>query len=102
MSYTLNIDIPPLPGTVLCWLMTHVNLTAYYQPSTSAEVFGETGADLQAVAMARTADGWIGFDPGVAQADNQGLARLRWILPEAGNLSFDPPGCDTRLPIVSP
>ena len=26
----------------------------------------------------RTADGWLGFDPGVAQAANVGIFRLRW------------------------
>jgi hypothetical protein len=30
-----------------------------------------------------TADGWLGFDPGVAQAANIGVFRLRWIPPGA-------------------
>ncbi len=34
-------------------------------------------------AEASTGDGWIGFEPGVAQAANVGVFRLRWIPPEA-------------------
>ena len=30
-------------------------------------------------ALAWTADGWVGFDPGVAQAGNIGLAHHRWV-----------------------
>ena len=29
--------------------------------------------------LARTAEGWVGFDPGVAQAGNIGLAHHRWV-----------------------
>lgn len=31
----------------------------------------------------RTADGWLGFEPGTAQAANIGIFRLRWIQPGA-------------------
>lgn len=30
-----------------------------------------------------TADGWLGFEPGVAQAGNSGSFRYRWIRPDA-------------------
>jgi hypothetical protein len=31
--------------------------------------------------VGRTAQGWLGFDPGVAQAANVGVFRLRWLDP---------------------
>ena len=29
--------------------------------------------------MVRLEEGWVGFDPGVAQAGNTGLKRMRWV-----------------------
>ncbi|MCD4700342.1 MAG: hypothetical protein K8S24_00650 [Candidatus Aegiribacteria sp.] len=37
----------------------------------------------QVVLSGRTIDGWLGFDPGVAQAANIGSFRLRWIADDA-------------------
>jgi hypothetical protein len=46
---------------------------------------------------ARTADGWYGFDPGVAQAANVGLYRLWWV---RDSISFTP-SCAGDIPLVT-
>jgi hypothetical protein len=48
----------------------------------------------------RTANGWLGFDPGVAQAANVGAFRLRWLDPEDPvRLEGD---CDAVPKVVGP
>lgn len=50
------------------------------RPSLQADAFGslvDTGFPIRV--MAQTADGWWGFDPGVAQAANTGVFRNRWV-----------------------
>jgi hypothetical protein len=56
-----------------------MDLTVYRLPLAGSEVFGTLPAGQSHEVLARTADGWVGFDPGIAQAGNTGLARLRWI-----------------------
>ena len=47
-----------------------------------ADTFGRFTTDFPPIAITgRTADGWLGSDPGVAQAANIGVFRLRWIPP---------------------
>jgi hypothetical protein len=101
-SYTLTITIPPLAdsGSSQCWVTNNETLTAYRESSPLAQVFGIADADTTAMALARTRDGWLGFDPGVAQAGNVGRARLRWYLPDWSTLTFDPAGCENRLPYL--
>lgn len=65
----------------LCTLSTDAISTVYDRPSTSASVFGTIDPSESVVLGGRTADGWLGFDPGVAQAPNVGPFRLRWIAP---------------------
>ncbi len=67
---------PDEPGT--CTLTSTGSGTLYDRPSTEAQVFSEVGAGTNAVVTGRTADGWVGFDPGIAQAANIGVFRLRW------------------------
>jgi hypothetical protein len=47
----------------------------------SDERFGELDPGLPITVVARSKDGWLGFDPGVAQAANVGPFRLRWVRP---------------------
>jgi hypothetical protein len=61
-----------------CTLLTTETTTLYDRPSTEAQIFSEVGADFSAVVNGRTVDGWVGFDPGIAQAANIGVFRLRW------------------------
>lgn len=72
---------PPLatPETRVCELVAKGNLTAYQRPSIDAEVFAIVQPGMRLYVEAVTADGWIGFEPGSAQAGNVGIFRLRWL-----------------------
>ncbi len=99
LSPTIEKTIPtvtPLPATEAptatpssaatggaCQLVAQQTATVYTRPSMEAPVFGQLGAGETIDVAARTADGWYGFDPGVAQAGNVGVFRLRWIPPTA-------------------
>jgi hypothetical protein len=53
---------------------------AYTRPSTESQEFADmANADFPTEAGARTADGWLGFDPHIAQAANIGVFRFRWV-----------------------
>ena len=62
-----------------CTLVTSEATITYDRPSSAAQVFSEVEAGFSAVVAGRTADGWVGFDPGLAQAANIGIFRLRWV-----------------------
>jgi hypothetical protein len=62
-----------------CVLVTKAATTVYSRPSVEAAVFGEVEPGFEAIVGGRTDDGWVGFDPGVAQAANMGVFRLRWV-----------------------
>jgi hypothetical protein len=72
-----------------CTLTTNAATVLYNRPSTEAQVFSEIGAGFSAVVSGRTVDGWVGFDPGVAQAANIGVFRLRWVHFDEVSLSGD-------------
>lgn len=76
---------PDEAGT--CTLLTTETVTLYDRPSTEAQIFSEVGADFSAVVNGRTVDGWVGFDPGIAQAANIGVFRLRWAFFDTVSLS---------------
>ena len=62
-----------------CVVVAAAETTVYQRPSLDAGVFGILAAGDRIVATAVTHDGWIGFDPGTAQAANVGIFRLRWV-----------------------
>jgi hypothetical protein len=62
-----------------CEFTGNIPLTVYRLPDDSSDVFGVLPAGETHEILARTADGWLGFDPGVAQAGNIGLAHHRWV-----------------------
>ena len=62
-----------------CEFTGTTDLTVYRLPIAGSDIFGTLPAGETHEVLARTADGWIGFDPGIAQAGNTGLARHRWI-----------------------
>lgn len=70
-----------------CMLNTDAQVTVYSRPSDQADVFGQVDAGFETVVTARTADGWAGFDPGVAQAANIGIFRARWIFFDGATFS---------------
>jgi len=62
-----------------CSIVALGDVTVYSRPSSNAAVFGLMDSGFRVIPEGRTADGWLGFDPGVAQAANVGIFRLRWI-----------------------
>ncbi|RYY20160.1 MAG: SH3 domain-containing protein [Cytophagaceae bacterium] len=50
------------------------------RPAAGAPAFG-LASDESIQVLARTASGWVGFDPHTAQAANVGIFRLRWVAP---------------------
>jgi hypothetical protein len=89
-----QLDTPP---TSSCTLSAISDVPAYFRPSTESGVFGTLSAGMSVEATACTADGWIGFEPGVAQAANTGIFRLRWVQ-DSANISLS--GACAGLPIV--
>ena len=85
----------PTPDS--CTLSANGPLAAYYLPDDTSDVFGELFPGDAFEALARTAEGWVGFDPGVAQAGNIGLARHRWVFLTA-SIS---PSCLTDVDLVT-
>jgi len=79
---------PPAPtslptGSGACTPDAATEFDVYTRPSLAADVFGTFSPGLPVEITGRTADGWLGFEPGVAQAANIGVFRLRWIPPGA-------------------
>ena len=85
------------PTAVPCELHAESDVTAYMRPSTAADVFGVLSAGERVLVTGKTADGWLGFDPGIAQAGNYGIFRLRWI---AGDADMTLEGDCDALPIL--
>jgi hypothetical protein len=81
-----------------CWLVAIGEIVVYQRPSPDGAVFGTLSAGDQVIAAGITEDGWIGFDPGVAQAANVGPFRLRWVQDE--NDTFTLEGTCDDLPFV--
>jgi hypothetical protein len=79
-----------------CEYTASAEVTIYSRPDTAASVFSVQPAGFTAQPGARSANGWLGFDPGVAQAANIGPFRLRWLPPGSGTVSA---GC-ASLPVI--
>jgi len=88
--------VPGGSGSGACQLTARGEVTIYRRPSTAADVFSVQPAGFTQTFSARTSNGWLGFDPGVAQAANIGVFRLRWVAPNTQTLTG---GCN-RLPVV--
>jgi len=74
------------------------SLRVYCRPSAAAEVFGVVAPGESLMVCSRTAGGWLGFQPGVAQAGNIGPFRLRWVRPDSSAMPAD----SIRLSWVEP
>jgi hypothetical protein len=70
-------------GSGPCQASSSADITIYTRPSLSADIFSTIALTTPVDIGSRTVDGWLGFDPGVAQAANIGVFRLRWIPPGA-------------------
>jgi|GEM_PF-2943388 len=80
-------DIPSITYDVpICIVVAVYDGSAYDTPFSGADQFGVIPAGEGLGAVARTTTGWYGFDPGISQAPNEGLDRLRWVYPNHTNL----------------
>lgn len=90
---------PPEPSAttwVPCEATTNSDATVFKRPDPAADVFAQVGEGFTIAVDGQTAEGWVGFDPGEAQAANIGPFRLRWLEPERISLSG---ACDD-LPVL--
>jgi len=87
----------PPTQTVSCDLTAINPATIYQRPSAASDVFDTLGSGSTIQPTAKTADGFYGFNPGIAQAGNVGLFRLRWVLKTIDVTASS--GC-ASLPIV--
>jgi len=69
----------PTPTPAQCEVVAVADTTVYERPGVSSPVFGMMNAGDSAPVGGWTTTGWLGFDPGVAQAANLGVFRLRWV-----------------------
>jgi len=91
------IGCTPTTPAAPCTFTANTAVTAYRLPDMGSDIFGTISVGDTHEALARTADGWVGFDPGVAQAANVGLARHRWVLLNATTA----PSCLTTVELVT-
>lgn len=67
-----------------CLLKIEATTTVYTRPNLASQKFGEISTlEGNIQLLGKTEDGWLGFDPGVAQAPNVGPFRLRYIPPKS-------------------
>lgn len=57
------------------------SLSVFSRPDPGMPEWGVLSPGDSIAPSARTSDGWIGFEPGVAQAGNSGSFRYRWVAP---------------------
>jgi hypothetical protein len=93
-SLRSQLDGAPNAG---CQLKASGSPTTYTRPSYAADVFGTLPGGMPVYLEAKTSDGWLAFDPGVAQAANIGVFHLRWLPPDT-DVQFEG-NCD-GIPIV--
>jgi hypothetical protein len=72
-----------------CTFTGSADTKIYTRPDTASDIFFDAPVGFSTELQGQTADGWKGFDPGVAQAANIGPFRLRWIPPDASSFSGD-------------
>ena len=80
-----------------CTLICLDSIDVFTRPDSSAMFMIRLAPRNQVIISGRTADGWLGFDPGVAQAANIGSFRLRWI---AGDARYVIDGELSSVPVV--
>ncbi len=89
----LPTQSPLAPGP--CELIATHETTVYITPG-HEPIPGTLERGMRLPVTARTADGWLGFDPGYAHAAAVGLLRLYWVPEDEVELEGD---CAT-LPVV--
>ncbi len=86
-----------LPDENECILVCIDSVDVFTRPDSSAIFMIRLAPHVQVVISGRTVDGWLGFDPGIAQAANIGSFRLRWI---AGDARYVTDGEISCVPVV--
>ena len=86
-----------LPECSECILVCLDSVDVFTRPDSSASFMIRLAPRDRVVVTGRTADGWLGFDPGAAQAANIGSFRLRWI---AGDARYVTDGVLSSVPVV--
>ena len=71
--------VPVSEQTVI--VVAEDSITVRSRPDAADGRWGVLAPGDSAVIEVTTRDGWLGFDPGVAQAGNSGSFRYRWIEP---------------------
>jgi len=71
-----------------CMLICMDSVDVFSRPDSAAPLMIRLGPRNKVIISGKTVDGWLGFDPGVAQAANTGSFRLRWI-PGDGKFVID-------------
>jgi hypothetical protein len=79
-SKTATPAVTPQPATADCVAEANTTVPIAMRPG-SKDVFGQLDPAAPVTITARSASGWLGFDPAVAQAANVGPFRLRWLDP---------------------
>ncbi len=77
---TLPVFFPLLYAGAVCTALTSAQGMAYAAPDAAASA--EELPGIRVEVLARTDDGWLGYDPAWGD-DTRGSARLRWISPDA-------------------
>lgn len=87
--------------TPICLIVAFHSGNAYNTPFTgnNSDRFGSVAAGEALGAVAKTISNWYGFDPGIAQAGNEGLDRLRWVYPNHTHV-FHAIGDCNSIPVV--
>ncbi len=86
-----------VPDGSECTLICLDSVDVFTRPDSSAIFMIRLAPRNQVIISGRTVDGWLGFDPGVAQAANIGSFRLRWI---AGDERYVIDGELSSVPVV--
>jgi len=97
MLIVLAISLLATSCNPTCTFTAHYQVEIYRVPDASTPVWGVEAPGYPHTIDARTADGWIGYDPGVAQAPNVGLARNRYFQLNA----IVTPSCLASVPLVT-
>ena len=88
-------EVPETAGP--CTATAVAEAAVYSRPDMAASLFGTLSAGESVFPAVQSTEGWLGFDPGVAQAGNVGVFRNRWVYPDE-NLSVS--GDCAGLPVA--
>ncbi len=81
-------SLPPSETPVLaCTYTPTAETNVYTRPDLAADLFTLLPAGSSTKIIGQTDNGWIGFDPGTAQAANIGPFRLRWVQADPADLT---------------